>query len=214
MMKKFSLIELLVVVAIIGILGSLLLPTLGKARKKSKQAVCLSNMKQIGSAEFMYQDDNDQYHLVRDNEVYTQYNGWQFLLAPYVNNDGTTAQEVQSSGVFACPSSQLNFNNEWQNGGIGYNTNMGSIQKSIQIAVNAVEVPVETILTADGDEAGGAVHLDNQIFQPGSPHGEPGARHNGGVNTLLADGHAQWYSKVQLMAGKNGNQDYYYMPTK
>ena len=58
-MKKFTLLELLIVVAIIGILASLLLPSLGKAREKGKQAVCLSNARQIGLATMMYLTDNN-----------------------------------------------------------------------------------------------------------------------------------------------------------
>ncbi|EDM25638.1 hypothetical protein LNTAR_25130 [Lentisphaera araneosa HTCC2155] len=58
---RFTLIEILVVVAIIGILASFLLPTLSKARKKARIAVCTSNQKQINSALLMFTDDNDGY---------------------------------------------------------------------------------------------------------------------------------------------------------
>ena len=57
-MKKFTLIELLIVVAIIGILLSILLPSLNKARQASHKVVCMSNLKQHGVALLHYHKDN------------------------------------------------------------------------------------------------------------------------------------------------------------
>jgi prepilin-type N-terminal cleavage/methylation domain-containing protein/prepilin-type processing-associated H-X9-DG protein len=57
--KKFSLIEVLVVVAIIGILASLLMPALSSARESARGAQCLNNIKQNMTATMLYLDDND-----------------------------------------------------------------------------------------------------------------------------------------------------------
>jgi prepilin-type N-terminal cleavage/methylation domain-containing protein/prepilin-type processing-associated H-X9-DG protein len=68
-MKRFTLIELLVVISIIGVLASLLLPVLSKARAKSRQAVCTSNLKQIGLVASLYPDDNAEYFPAKRHNV-------------------------------------------------------------------------------------------------------------------------------------------------
>lgn len=59
--RGFTLIEVLVVVAIIALLVAILLPSLSAAREQARRAVCLSNKKQIALALGSYMSANDGY---------------------------------------------------------------------------------------------------------------------------------------------------------
>jgi len=56
----FTLVELLVVVAIIAVLAGLLLPVFSRARAQARRTHCLSNLRQIGLAVQMYQQDYEE----------------------------------------------------------------------------------------------------------------------------------------------------------
>ncbi|EIP97954.1 prepilin-type N-terminal cleavage/methylation domain-containing protein [Opitutaceae bacterium TAV1] len=56
--SAFTLIELLTVIAIIGILAAILIPTVAAVRKKADASVCLGRMRQIGIASAAYMVDN------------------------------------------------------------------------------------------------------------------------------------------------------------
>lgn len=59
--KPFTLIELLIVIAIIAILAGILLPALERARESSRNTSCLNQLKQMGLAQAMYSGDYNSY---------------------------------------------------------------------------------------------------------------------------------------------------------
>ena len=102
-MKKFTLMELLVVVAVIAILASMLLPALGKARTAAQVSTSLNNMKQLAVGTFMYLDDNEDQFMLR-RRLSSDY-AWDDYLSSYIGL-GMTEDELEASG----PSDRSAFN--------------------------------------------------------------------------------------------------------
>jgi prepilin-type processing-associated H-X9-DG protein len=72
---RFTIIELLVVAAIIAILAAMLLPALGRAREMGRRASCSNNLKQLGLVTAMYLNDNrDTYMYGTVGKNYKNYN--------------------------------------------------------------------------------------------------------------------------------------------
>jgi len=92
MRKGFTLIELLVVIAIIAILAAILFPVFAKAREKARQASCLSNERQLGTAILMYAQDYEELlpsykHYLVPGDGETRGDGWFDVIEPYTKNE-------------------------------------------------------------------------------------------------------------------------------
>src|SRR5437867_780231 len=131
--RGFTLIELLVVIAIIAILAAILFPVFAQAREKARQASCLSNTKQLGTAVQMYLQDYDETFPFSDNfgvvipgsPVQGGYQYWGDALFPYTKNGGESTHPTYKGGtrnygpVQRCPSVS-----DWWTG-YAYNINLG-----------------------------------------------------------------------------------------
>ena len=90
--QAFTLVELLVTLAIIATLAALLFPVFARAREAARKSACLTNEKQIGSALMLYAQDYDEALPPRQDAA--TLTSWRSALLPY----------TRSKALFTCPS--------------------------------------------------------------------------------------------------------------
>ncbi len=85
----FTLIELLVVIAIIAILAAILFPVFAQAREQARKTSCISNLKQLSTANNMYVQDYDEtvaLNFKQDKTTFQYWFTWQDFVQPYVKS--------------------------------------------------------------------------------------------------------------------------------
>jgi prepilin-type N-terminal cleavage/methylation domain-containing protein/prepilin-type processing-associated H-X9-DG protein len=104
----FTLIEMVAVIAIIGILASLLLPVVSKAKEAGRGTACLSNLHQIGLALQLYADDcQNRLPFMRDRPKSSTTNSpptTNGLATVYPPPDVVLSNYVGAARVWRCPS--------------------------------------------------------------------------------------------------------------
>ncbi len=101
--RAFTLVELLTVIAIIGVLAGLLLPAVQQAREASRHMSCSSNLRQIGIAIHNY---NDVYQAIPPTIINNGGSGWISLL-PFIEEQNDFVQWDMSRSLTVEPNRSL-----------------------------------------------------------------------------------------------------------
>lgn len=198
----FTLIEVLIVVAVISILAMILLPVFAQARARARTASCASNMRQIHTALLLYVADNDGFypragylgHQVDCSWVdfvypYTKsVDVWKCPSAPRGDYQPTCAETEMRDGVPYFHSGSYFLNGSEDNRGTNATNHESNFQR-----------PSETLLLAEaltGNPVGGVTALATDMDLE---HSGLEARHYEGTNICFVDGHIKWlrYEKLK-----------------
>lgn len=107
----FTLLELLIVIAIIGVLAGLLLPAASQAKRKAKSAACRANLHQLGLAVRTYADDNEGLLPVIDPAGTAPRSAIRAVISAHLGtNDAVFRCGEDSAGIFLKQGSSYDWN--------------------------------------------------------------------------------------------------------
>jgi len=212
--KGFTLVELLVVMAIITVLLGVLLPSISRSRQQAQFILCLNNLRQMSIAAVNYTLANNAYYPLayytqKVGKVryyytwdFTTYKDWSVTPPKEIIEPGILWQKVTIEKVQQCPSFKGSAN--WLTDtytGYNYNTSYIGMDETVwpynSVRTAKVKRPSETVIFGDGQWENGANKFmrapwksKGDTFQ-NRIAGTQGYRHLGKTNAAFCDGHVQ-----------------------
>ena len=181
--RAFTLVEVLVVVAVIAILAALLLPALSRGKERARRARCAANLRQVALATFMYVDDHEDTFPIQPEDG---------LAVVAVGGHGTNFYDqlmpyLTQPGVWVCPSTKAEPGEL-----MSYHMN-GLIITTNGFRQSRIRRPSDTLLIGES----GGTRWNQAYLRPDHSgdylYDRPQLTHSGGGNATFADGHVTWY---------------------
>jgi len=202
------LIELLAVLAIIGVLAVLLLPAVSNSKRKAQQVQCVGNLHQLGLGIQNFVADNHAYPSGIAGTNSESQGTWMRQLQRGGFDMSKSPTNFFSEGVWRCPSAR--FSADWNSRGVtlsyAYNV-YGSVVTSPTNALGLMghfvslsalfepiresEVVAPSDMMAIGDSFVGGAFFTRQDLNYLDRNGRASSRHRGKVNVAFCDGHVE-----------------------